>query len=790
MADPNQTELLTATQRLEIVTSVTRAQQDRDRPGNRPVSNAATTILFRFDRIGIMPCPNRFLLALVFIALTQTLTAQVFGSVRVIVRDPQNLAIADAAVVVKARGSTGSQTAKTNAQGEAIFVTVPFGEYVVSVKAEGFEASDREIQVLSNTQTPVAVKLAIAGLEQSVEVKVAAQTINPESSGTETLTHREDILLQPLADRSGTLGMIANNVPGAFVMHDHLHSRGGHGVTWQIDGVPVPNSNLASSGAQFDPKDVASLETSRGGLSANLGDRSYGVFNVVPRSGFEGDRFGEATAGVGSYRRLDGYISLGDHNDSDTFGYFASLNGNRTDLGLERVDIPILHDDGTTGSGFTSLQYNRTPRNQLRFVGSFRADRNQVPNIVEQQTLGIDDHTRTTDGFSNFTWAHTSAGGSLLTVSPYYHYNRGRYLGGPADPLVTQDDRTSHYVGGYVNFTKTVGRHTFRLGTDSFGERWSSLFGLTSTVGSRLSLTETQQIWATVLSTFAEDTFRATPWMTINAGYRLERFSGTLTEYGNSPRIGAAFSVGHGTVLRASYGRFYQHPQVATVSGPVLEFALQEGVDILPIPGERDQIYEIGYGIPINGWTLDFDGFYNQTRNAVDHEVLGNSALLFPLTIESGRIRAFESTLRSPKLFDRLTWHYALSVMSAQGRGAITGGLTDFSPPADQYFYLDHDQRVTFNTGAELVLPREFWVSGMILYGSGFLLGDGPDHLSPHTTADVAVGKNLTKDLLLRLTVSNIANARFLTGFANSFAGTHYQNPREIGFQVRYKFRF
>src|SRR4029077_19584716 len=216
------------------------------------------------------------------------------------------------------KGSTWAQTAKTNTQGEAPFVTVPFGQYVVSIKADGFEQTDREIQVISNTQTPVQVQLAIAGLAQSVDVQTMVQTVNPESSATETLTHREDILLQPSTDRSGSLAMITNNVPGTYVMHDHLHSRGGHGVTWEIDGVPVPNSNLASSGAQFDPKDVASLETQRGGLSANYGDRSYGVFNVVPRSGFEGDRFGDVTASIGSYRRADGYVSFGDHNARDT----------------------------------------------------------------------------------------------------------------------------------------------------------------------------------------------------------------------------------------------------------------------------------------------------------------------------------------------------------------------------------------------------------------------------------------------------------------------------------------
>jgi hypothetical protein len=45
------------------------------------------------------------------------------------------------------------------------------------------------------------VQLAVAGLAQSVDVKAAVQTVNPESSATETLTHRDDILCsrQPTA---------------------------------------------------------------------------------------------------------------------------------------------------------------------------------------------------------------------------------------------------------------------------------------------------------------------------------------------------------------------------------------------------------------------------------------------------------------------------------------------------------------------------------------------------------------------------------------------------------------
>ena len=78
------------------------------------------------------------------------------------------------------------------------------------------------------------------------------------------------------------------------MVHDQLHVRGGHQVTWAIDGIPVPNTNIATNvGPQFDPKDVDYMEVQRGSFSAESGDRTYGVFNVVTRSGFERSRQGE-----------------------------------------------------------------------------------------------------------------------------------------------------------------------------------------------------------------------------------------------------------------------------------------------------------------------------------------------------------------------------------------------------------------------------------------------------------------------------------------------------------------
>jgi outer membrane receptor protein involved in Fe transport len=255
--------------------------------------------------------------------------------------------------------------------------------------------------------------------------------------------------------------------------------------------------------------------------------------------------------------------------------------------------------------------------------------------------------------------------------------------------------------------------------------------------------------------------------------------------------VGTAIQVGKIGVLRSSYSTYYEHPPTSTISGPLLDLALTEGFGFLPVHGEHNSILELGFGLPVGGWTIDLDTYRNTIKNLQDHDVLGNSNVLLPVTIHDGRVRAFESTLRSPLIAHRLQMHYAFAYQIAEGRGAVIGGLTDFSPPDDGgYFYLDHDQRVTFNSGATLNLPLGFWASTTVLFGSGFLQGDGPSHLPAHTTGDVAVGKTFTSKLQLRFTATNVTNKRYYTGLANAFAGTHYAAPRQLAVQVQYKFHY
>ena len=63
----------------------------------------------------------------------------------------------------------------------------------------------------------------------------------------------------------------------------------------------------------------------------------------------------------------------------------------------------------------------------------------------DDQDAGIDDQQRERDGFVNLSWLHTIGSRAFLTLSPFYHYNRAAFDGGPNDPIITTDHRASQY---------------------------------------------------------------------------------------------------------------------------------------------------------------------------------------------------------------------------------------------------------------------------------------------------------------------------------------------------------
>ena len=113
------------------------------------------------------------------------------------------------------------------------------------------------------------------------------------------------------------------------------------------------------------------------------------------------------------------------------------------------------------------------------------------------------------------------------------------------------------------------------------------------------------------------------------------------------------------------------------VGGPLLNYALSEGFGFLPLHGERDRQKEIGLTVPVKGWIFDFAHFQTDASNFADHDVLGNSNITLPLSIEYVRVRGYEGTIRSPQVWRKVRFHLAYSNQVVKGRGRVTGGLTE-----------------------------------------------------------------------------------------------------------------
>jgi hypothetical protein len=633
-------------------------------------------------------------------------------------------------------------------------------------------------------------QLTVASKEEHVTVTAEAENLDPDSPRRDITISQKQIFAYGGVNSSTSFKMITDFVPGSYMVHDQLHVRGGHQVTWAIDGVPIPNTNIASTvGPQFNPKDVSFLQAETGSYGAEYGDRTYGVFNVAPNSGFERNREAEFIAGVGNHSQTDDWLSFGDHTEK--FAYYVSGSGNSSNYGLETPTPQNLHNQAQGGGGFTSLLYNPNANDQLRFTAGLRLDYYQVPNTPEQQDAGVNDREREQDVFSTFTWAHSFSPAMMLTLSPFYHFNRGAYEGGPNDVPIATNNRASNYEGGQVTLSFINKRNNARVGTYAFAQQDNSYFSVVANDGSGDQFSQRIHPGGNLEALFLEDQFKAASWLTLTGGIRLTHFAGGVNENAADPRLGAAIQIPKlNWVLRAAYSYFYQPPPLDTVSGPLLQFVSSQGFEFLPLKGERDIQQEYGITIPFRGWTLSETYFHTGAQNFFDHDALGNSNIFLPLTIQAARIKGWETVLRSPTLWNHYHAHVVYSNQTVEGFGAVTGGLTDFEPPAEGGYLLDHDQRNTLSAGMDGSLPWRMFASLTFNYGSGFLDEDGPNHLPANYTFDVSVGKTFGESFTVRLVSTNIGDYTYLLDNSNTFGGTHYGDPRMIGVQVRYKFHY
>jgi outer membrane receptor protein involved in Fe transport len=92
-------------------------------------------------------------------------------------------------------------------------------------------------------------------------------------------------------------------------------------------------------------------------------------------------------------------------------------------------------------------------------------------------------------------------------------------------------------------------------------------------------------------------------------------------------------------------------------------------------------------------------------------------------------------------------------------------------------------------------LPWQAYGSANVYYGSGFHNGNPNeqypgDYLPQNTTVDLSLGKTFGERTTVSVTGINVANRRVLLDNSLTYGGFHYNDPRQIYAEVRYRFNY
>jgi hypothetical protein len=704
----------------------------------------------------------RLLTLLLFTAPLAVLFAQSAGSagtINGVVNDPSGASVPGATVTLTHMVSGFERTAKTESDGTFVFQNVPPNPYHLEVEAAGFANASQDVTVRSSVPVALKIALTLAGATTEVRVEAAGADLVETVPSAHTDVDRDIFSKLPLASSSvGLSDVITLSSPGvAADSNGMFHPMGDHAQSaLYLDGQPIADQQSKQFSTQIPLNAIQSMELITSTPDAQYGDKTSLVANAVTRSGLGAPRvFGTLDTHYGSFGTYGEDFSVG--AGTSKFGIFLAANSGRTGRFLDSPEFQAFHDTGNDETIFTRLDYQPNGKDALHLNLFLARNWFEIPNTYDQQAAGQDQRQLSQTYNIAPGYVHSFNSAMVFTLNPYlrsdfidYFPSRNPFAD---QPLTVSENRSLKNYGTRSDLSYVKGKHNLKTGIQISRTHLDENIGLgitdptyidpvaqpglvpyDLTHGGRLL----QFSGAADVDQFAwyvQDSMTLGN-LTVNAGMRVDWYSGLAKDTGFEPRAGAAYHIkSTGTVLRLGYSHTFETPynenliiSSSTGSGGLAVNAFGASAAKALEPGRRDQ-YNAGFEQAIaKRFVVDADYFWKYTHNGFDFSSLLDTPIVFPINWRKSKIDGLAARITLTN-YHGLMAYTSIGHSRARFFGPSNGGLIFDSPLDTSVFRIDHDQAFEQTTYARYEAPIKVdpWIAFTWRFDSGLVAGSVPD---------------------------------------------------------------
>ncbi len=749
------------------------------------------------------------------------------GELRVKVTDPAGMGV-QSTVELASDSSQVRRRLTTDEAGNAVAERLPFGIYKIRVARRGFVPYAASLEIRSALPTSLHIKLTLAVVNASLEVKEADTLIDPRAVGDINRIGSYTIQNREASIPGRSVVDLVDSQPGwLYEGNAVLHPRGSEYQTqFVVDGVPLTDNRSPSFGPDIEADDVQSLSIYTANFPAEYGRKLGGVVEMDTLKDSRPGWHGKVVATGGSFGTADGYAlaqygwgknTLGFSGDGATTGWY------------ENPVVPQNYTNQGTTSDF-AIHYERdlTDRDRMGLIVRREQSEFKVPNEQVQETAGQSQDRNNHETMAIFSYQHIFSPTILGDFHAMFRQDSdGFWSNALSTPIIAFEQ--SGFREGYLKATVAVhhGIQEWKVGAEADFTPLHEAFRDTVTdfsqfdVGTPGSFSFYGRGHDYEQAAFVQDNIRLGQW-SLNAGLRWDHYQLLVNQNAVSPRLGVArYWKSANMVLHLSYDRVFQTPAFENLllSSSPLVTSLDPQFLRLPVLPSHGNYYEAGFTKGLFGkFKLDGNYFRRYLNNYADDDLLLNTSISFPIAFRKAEIYGAEGKLDLPA-WGRFAGFVSYSYQVGSAYLPATGGLflgdedINSNIQGDGRFWDSQDQRNTLRTRYRYKLSKRVWVGLGAEYGSGLpvefegtvaeaLAEYGPavvervdlarGRVRPQFSLDASLGADLYKGdrITLRLQgdIENINDQLNVIDFAGLFSGNAIGPPRSAFARLQAEF--